>query len=118
MIPAQNLKSTARTRRDEKRKAKQMAFAAANPTKVGRSYEDIGETVTPVQRPGYEPKPLILVAAAAKRQVIDYKNGLIRATYLYMHEFNRKPIVEGPTCLQDVGLYFAGHRKSNQVTAR
>jgi len=24
----------------------------------------------------------------------------------------------GSVCLQDVGLFFAGHRKSNQVTAR
>ncbi|WP_214238085.1 antitermination protein [Rosenbergiella gaditana] len=118
MIPAQNLKSTARTRRDEKRKAKQMAFAAANPTMVGRSYQDIGETITPVQRPGYEPKPLILVAASAKRQVINYKNGIIRATYLYMHEFKRKPVVEGSICLEQVAIYAAGHRKSNQVTAR
>ena len=118
MIPAQNLKSTARTRRDERRKAKQMAFAAANPKMVGRNYQNIGKTITPIQRPGYEPKPLILVAAAARRQVINYKNRIIRATYLYMHEFNRKPIVEGPTCLPEVMLYQAGHRKSVSVSAR
>lgn len=118
MIKAQNLKSTARSRRDEQRRAKQLAFAAANPTMVGRSYQNIGETITPVQRPGYDPQPIILVATTAKKSVVNYKNQIIRATYLFNHEFKRIPIIDGGVCLSEVAIFNAGHRRTTSVTAR
>lgn len=39
MIKQQNIKENARSRRDARRKARQEAFAAANPMLVGRRYD-------------------------------------------------------------------------------
>lgn len=118
MIKAQNIKCNARSRRDERRKQKQREFAAANPMMAGRKYQNVGETVAPTQRPGYLPKSLNSCAILAKREVIDYRNQIIRATYLFNHEFKRIPAVEGPACLPEVAIFAAGHRKSSPVTAR
>ncbi|QKJ87439.1 hypothetical protein PMPD1_2497 [Paramixta manurensis] len=118
MIKLQNLKPNARTRRDERRKAKQKAWAAANPMLVGHRYRNIGESPKIVQKPGYEPKPIKFIALDIFWAAREYKLQIIRATYLYEYEFKHSHLAEGPICLADVAIYRAGHRKSTTLTAR
>lgn len=64
------------------------------------------------------PVQLNTLAKTAFSIVRDYKLQIVRASYLYQHEFKRKPLVEGATCLPEVAIYRAGHRKSDNITAR
>lgn len=118
MIKAQSIKENSRARRDAARKEKQMAWARENPLLVGKRYQVEMVDVKIEVKPAYTPAHLELVGKAAKRQVIEYKNQIVRATYLYNYEFNRTPIIDGSVCLQDVALFAAGHRKSVSITAR
>lgn len=118
MIKAHNIKCNARSRRDERRKAKQQAFAEANPLLVGRRYTKVGKTVWFVYKAHYQPKDLNAIAKNIFRSVIEYRNQIIRATYLYEYEFKRQPVTEGPICLPEVAKYYASHRKTGDVTAR
>ncbi|MGL4725663.1 MAG: antitermination protein N [Scandinavium sp.] len=117
MIKQQNIKSNARSRRDARRKEKQVAFAAANPMMVGRHYD---VDMTPVeidQRAGYEPSPIKFIAQDAAWQRQEYKRQIERASVLYTHEFGRKQVEIGG-CLSQVAIYAAGHRGSKSITAR
>jgi len=87
MIKAHNIKCNARSRRDERRKEKQQAFAEANPLLVGRRYTKVSETVWFVYRAHYQPKELNAIAKNIFRSVREYRNQIIRATYLYEYEF-------------------------------
>lgn len=110
MIKAHAIKENSRARRDAARKQKQIAWAQANPLLVGRRYQVEMVDVNIEVKPAYTPTPLELLGRAAKRQVAEYKNQIIRATYLYQHEFKRTPMIEGPVCLGDVALFMAGNR--------
>lgn len=106
-----------RTQRRERRAAKQAEWKAANPLLVGIRAEPKRQVLT-LKRDNYTPSNINSVAAKAVTQVKEYKNQIIRATYLYNHEFKRKPLIEGGVCLPDVAIFAAGHRKSESVTAR
>lgn len=71
-----------------------------------------------LKRADYTPSSLNVVAAKAATQVKEYRNQIIRATYLFNHEFKRKPVLEGAMCLPEVAIFAAGYRKSESVTAR
>lgn len=71
-----------------------------------------------LKRDNYTPQRLKDVASKAAVQVHEYKNQIIRATYLFEHEFKRNKIESGSVCLPQVAVYSAGHRKSESVTAR
>lgn len=117
MIKQQNIKENARSRRDARRKAKQEAFAKANPMLVGRKY-DVDTTPVAIDcKPGYEPAPIKFIAQDAIWQRKEYKLQLERAAIVYSNEFGHKPLESG-MCLPDVAIYAAGHRKSVSVTAR
>jgi hypothetical protein len=87
MIREHRIKSNARSRRDASRKAKQQAWAAANPLLVGRKYQNVGETVEVEQKPGYEPQFLKFIAMDAFWMAREYKGQIMRASYLYEYEF-------------------------------
>ena len=110
MIKAHAIKENSRARRDAARKQKQIAWAQANPLLVGKRYQVEMVDVNIEAKPAYTPTPLELLGRAAKRQVTEYKNQIIRATYLYQYEFKRTPMIDGSVCLADVALYSAGHR--------
>ena len=117
MIKQQNIKSNARSRRDANRKAKQQAFAAANPMVVGRSYDVDMTPVEIEQRAGYEPSPIKFVAQDAVWQRQEYKRQIERAAVVCAQEFGRNQVESG-ACLPDVAIYAAGHRGNKQITAR
>lgn len=117
MIKQQNIKENARSRRDARRKAKQEAFARANPMLVGRKY-DVDTTPVDIEcKPGYEPAPIKFIAQDAIWQRKEYKLQLERAAIVYSNEFGHKPVENG-MCLPDVAMYAAGYRKSGIITAR
>ena len=117
MIKQQNIKENARSRRDARRKAKQEAFARANPMLVGRKY-DVDTTPVEIEcKSGYEPTPIKFVAQDAIWQRQEYKRQLERAAIIYGNEFGHKAMESG-MCLPDVAIYAAGHRSSKSVTAR
>lgn len=118
MVKLQNIKENARSRRDAKRKAKQHAWAAANPLLVGRKYQVKPQRISLVKRAGYSPAPLKFLARNALAAIRDYKMQIVRASYLYQYEFKRKPMIEGAMCLPEVAQFAAGYRKSNKITAR
>lgn len=113
MIKLQNIKNNARSRRDAQRKAKQQAWASANPMMVGRKYQVKPQRITLVKRAGYSPAPLKFLARNALGLVHDYKMQIIRASYLYQYEFNRRPMIEGAMCLPEVAIFKAGNRSEN-----
>ena len=117
MIKQQNIKENARSRRDARRKEKQMAFAQANPMLVGRKYDVDTTPVEIAQRPAYEPAAVKFVAQDAIWQRNEYKRQIERASIVYQHEFKRSPMDNG-ICIPGVAIYAAGFRKSNSVTAR
>lgn len=118
MIKLQNIKDNARSRRDAQRKAKQQAWASANPLMVGRKYQVKPVKLSMVKRAGYSPVPLKFMAHKASSSIHEYKMQIVRASYLYQYEFKRKPVVEGAMCLPEVAMFAAGFRKSENVTAR
>lgn len=117
MIKQQNIKENARSRRDARRKARQEAFAAANPMLVGRKYDVDTTPVDIACKPRYEPAPIKFVAQDAIWQRQEYKRQIERAVIVYANEFGHKSLESG-MCLPDVALYAAGHRSSKSVTAR
>ncbi|CNI85255.1 hypothetical protein [Yersinia enterocolitica] len=118
MIKPHTIKENCRSRRDAQRKAKQQAYASANPMSVGRKYQVDAYSTSPVRRAGYSPAPLRMIAKAALGRVKAYKMQIIRASYLFEYEFKRKPIIEGGLCLPEVAKFAAGFRKSESLTAR
>ncbi|WP_282806585.1 antitermination protein N [Hafnia alvei] len=114
MIKPHTIKENCRSRRDEKRKAKQQAWAAANPILVGRKYQVKEQPLSVVRRAGYSPAPIKIIARKAFSRVKSYKMRIIRATYLFEYEFKRKPLPDGVTCLPEVALYAAGHRNKRK----
>ncbi|MGG4624008.1 hypothetical protein ACLPHD_06500 [Serratia odorifera] len=118
MIKLQNIKDNSRSRRDAQRKAKQQAWANANPMLVGRKYKVKPIQLSVVKKAGYSPAPLKFIARNAFSLAREYKMQIVRASFLYQYEFKRKPLVDGPACLPEVALYRAGHRKSDNITAR
>lgn len=64
-----------------------------------------------LKRADYTPSSLNAMAAKAATQVKEYRNQIIRATYLFNHEFKRNPVYEGAMCLPDVAIFYAGYRK-------
>lgn len=113
MIKLQNIKDNARSRRDAQRKAKQQAWASANPLMVGRKYQVVPQRISLVKRAGYSPAPLKFLARNAISAVRDYKMQIVRASYLYQYEFKRKPMIEGAMCLPEVAMFAAGNRSEN-----
>lgn len=65
-------------------------------------------TLSLKRKPAYKPKSPIGTSVAASREVKEYKNQIIRATYLFNCEFKRKPLGSGPVCLPEVAIYTAG----------
>lgn len=63
-------------------------------------------------------KPIKFMVQDALWQMEEYKRNLERAAIVYANEFGRKQDVSGAVCLPQVALFAAGHRKSNNVTAR
>ncbi|WP_156305507.1 hypothetical protein, partial [Yersinia pekkanenii] len=55
MIKPHTIKENCRSRRDAQRKAKQQAYAIANPMSVGRKYQVDAYSTSPVRRAGYSP---------------------------------------------------------------
>ncbi|EPQ5213670.1 antitermination protein [Klebsiella aerogenes] len=117
MIKQQNIKENARSRRDARRKAKQEAFARANPMLVGRKYDVDTAPVKIDCKPGYEPAPIKFVALDAVWQRQEYKRQIERAAVVYSNEFGHRPL-ESSMCLPEVAIYATGHRKTKQITAR
>lgn len=116
MIKLQNIKDNARSRRAAKRQEKQQAWKCDNP--LGRQHKVETQKISMVKRAGYSPAPLKFLALNALSAVREYKMQIVRASYLYQHEFKRKPLIEGAMCLPEVAHYAAGHRKSENITAR
>ncbi|BFI46024.1 antitermination protein [Yersinia pseudotuberculosis] len=110
MIKPQSIKENCRSRRDVQRKAKQQAWANANPLSVGRKYQVSAQSVSLVRRAGYSPAPLRMIARAAFGRVKAYKMHILRASYLFEYEFKRKPVIEGGLCLPEVAKFAAGFR--------
>lgn len=118
MIKQQNIKQNARSRRDALRRAKQEAFAVANPMLVGRKY-DVDTTPVEIEcRAGYEPVPIKFIAQDAVWQREEYKRNLERAAIVYSNEFKHQLVDVSGQCLPEIALFNAGHRKTNNVTAR
>lgn len=110
MIKPHTIKENCRSRRDALRKAKQQAYASANPMSVGRKYQVDAYSTSPVRRAGYSPAPLRMIARAAFGRVKAYKMHILRASYLFEYEFKRKPVIEGGLCLPEVAKFAAGFR--------
>lgn len=117
MIKLQNIKDNARSRRAAKRQEKQQAWKCENP--MGRQHKVEAQRISLVKRAGYSPAPLKFLARNAFGAARDYKMQIVRASYLYQYEFNRKPLDEGAMCLPQVAMFAAGHRKPTEtITAR
>ncbi|MGP2470890.1 hypothetical protein V1956_20275 [Yersinia sp. 2540 StPb PI] len=114
MIKPHTIKENCRSRRDAQRKAKQQAYASANPMSVGRKYQVDAYSTSPVRRAGYSPAPLRMIARAAFGRVKAYKMQIIRASYLFEYEFKRKPVIEGGLCLPEVAKFAAGFRNNRK----
>lgn len=99
--------------RRERRAQKRAEWKAANPLLVGvRAKPGRQISTAGLKRGNHTPAGIKSIASKAATQVKEYRNQIIRATYLYNHEFRRVPLLEGGVCLPEVAIFSAGYRKN------
>jgi len=99
--------TNAQERRREQRAAKQAEWKAANPLLVGVSAKPVRQTIT------LKRKAMDRVAKAVETET-EYHKQILKAAEAYTG-----PNIEaGSICIPQVAMYQAGHRKSENITAR
>lgn len=113
-------------RRRERRAALQNEITASSevlhrPTLSRAQIQAKGKHETPKRIE--DAKPIYFIAQDAlwnaEESKIQYKRKIEDAANMYANEFGHKITqMENGVCMQEVALFSAGHRKSNNITAR